>query len=87
MLTSKEAAHLYLKDFGTNLEKLREMRGLSKSKMAEICHMDLSNYSKYEKGENNVSTETMLRFASALDMEPKDFVDFPFDKKKFKIKY
>lgn len=87
MLTSKEAVRLYMEDFSAKLIEIREKKGLKPGEMAKRSFMDPSNYNKYENGQNtNVSLETILKWSSALDVEPKDFFNFKFDKEKFKIK-
>ncbi len=67
----------FLVKFGTELNKLRKSRGLSYRKLATLCEScDHSYISKIEKGEANITLETILELLIALNANPKDLFDF-----------
>ncbi|MNQ97855.1 anaerobic benzoate catabolism transcriptional regulator [compost metagenome] len=67
----------FLVKFGKELNKLRKSRGLSYRKLATLCETsDHSYISKIEKGEANITLETVLELLIALNANPKDLFDF-----------
>ena len=45
------------------LRDLREDKDLSQKQLAEIIGMSQTGYSKYETGENDIPTQTLLKIA------------------------
>ena len=66
----------YLTDFGQNLQKLREGKGLSQRGLALLCTIDHSDISKMERGEKNITLLTILELANALEIKPRKLLDF-----------
>ena len=62
--------------FGENLKKLRLERGLSYRKMAYACSVDNSKISKIEKGRVNITLNTMLQLAEALQIHPSELLNY-----------
>jgi transcriptional regulator with XRE-family HTH domain len=54
--------------FGAALRSLRVERGYSQESFAAYAGIDRSYYGAIERGEFNVSLETMLKLAGALDV-------------------
>ncbi|MGM9476082.1 helix-turn-helix domain-containing protein [Pedobacter sp. GSP4] len=63
-------------NFGFNLKKIRNQKGLSLRAMARNCEIDDSNISKIENGKFNVQLATIFELAKALDVHPKDLLDY-----------
>lgn len=67
----------FLVKFGKKLNKLRKSRRLSYRKLATLCETsDHSYISKIEKGQANITLETVLELLIALKANPKDLFDF-----------
>ena len=47
----------------TKIRDLREDRDLNQTQVAEMLGMSQTGYSKYETGENDVSTEVLIKLA------------------------
>ena len=62
--------------FGEHLKKLRTDRGLSYRKMASDCTVDNSKISKIEKGRVNITLNTMLQLAEALQIHPSELLNY-----------
>lgn len=57
-------------DFGHRLRRLRTERGLSQEQLAHLAELDRTYVSSCEAGRRNVSLKTIVRLASALDVDP-----------------
>lgn len=53
-----------------NIRDFRELRGLSQEKLAELCGVDRTFISKVERGDRNLTIDTLDRIASALETPP-----------------
>lgn len=65
--------------FGKNLETYRKKKKLSYRELAQNCDLDHSYISKIEKGEVNITLETLLELMKGLNISAKDLFDFDFD--------
>lgn len=57
-------------DFGRRLRRLRKERDLSQEQLAHLAKLDRTYVSSCEAGRRNVSLRTIVRFATALDVDP-----------------
>ena len=55
-----------LKEFGSNLKKIRMRKGLSLRALSYECSIDFSDIGKIERGEINVTLLTIVQLARAL---------------------
>jgi transcriptional regulator with XRE-family HTH domain len=53
---------------GENIKKLRETRGLSQKKAAELCGLSESTWAKYEKGESQPTAGPIRLMAKGLQV-------------------
>ena len=67
-----------LKKFGAKLAYLRKSKKLSQMKLAELVDMNFNYIGQIERGEANVTIQTMSNLANALDIEMKELFDFTF---------
>jgi DNA-binding Xre family transcriptional regulator len=61
-----------------NLKKLRDKRGYSQSKLAELSGVSLRMIQYYEQGANDINTaqaETVYRLAQALECNMEDLLE------------
>lgn len=56
--------------FGANLRDYRTSRGLSQMRLAELLELDQRYYSGIERGEWNLTFETVGRIADSLGVDP-----------------
>ena len=57
-------------DFGRRLRRLRKERRLSQEQLAHLAKLDRTYVSSCEAGRRNVSLKTIVRLATALDVDP-----------------
>jgi transcriptional regulator with XRE-family HTH domain len=60
--------------FGRKLRKLREHKGLSQEKLAELADLHRTYVSGVERGERNISLVNIERLANALGIALADLV-------------
>lgn len=56
--------------FGETIRSLRQERGWSQEKLAEICGLHRTYVGAVERGERNVSLLNIVQFARALRVKP-----------------
>lgn len=61
--------------FGTCLRKLREERGLSQEKLAEMADLHRNYVGELERGKSNVSLLTIVRLAHSLNVRPVKLIE------------
>ena len=66
------------KKFGAKLAYVRKSKKLSQMKLAEKVDMNFNYIGQIERGEANVTIQTMTVLANALDVEMKELFDFTF---------
>jgi transcriptional regulator with XRE-family HTH domain len=59
-----------LEMFGQQLRKLRQARGLSQEKLAELCDAHRNYIGRIERGERKASFEYVIRLAFGLEVRP-----------------
>ena len=65
------------KDFGKHLQKLREAKGFSQEKLAELVGVEYQTISRIETGMYFTSFDNLQKISKALGLEIKDLFDFP----------
>jgi transcriptional regulator with XRE-family HTH domain len=61
--------------FGQALKKVREQRGISQEKLADIMEMHRNTVALLERGQRNPSLETIKKLAKALRVDPGKFFE------------
>lgn len=64
------------KKLGLRIKELRENRGLTQFKLAELLDMEASNLSKIERGVQIPKEESLLKLTQALGVHVKDLFDY-----------
>jgi transcriptional regulator with XRE-family HTH domain len=54
--------------FGQKLRRIRERKGISQEKLAELAGLHRTYVSSIERGERNISLQNIARLAKALDI-------------------
>lgn len=68
-----------MQHIGTIIKTLREEKGLTQQQVADLVHMHRSNYSKVEKGERDLSLESVSILAKYFGMTIDQLVNFDGD--------
>ncbi|TAF98593.1 MAG: XRE family transcriptional regulator [Cytophagia bacterium] len=66
-------------EIGKKIKKLCELRNITQEYMAEKLDTSQQNYSRWEKGEIEITVSRLEQIAKVLDMRPEDI--FSFDEK------
>ena len=66
----------YLKELGIHLRQLREKRNLSQQSFAYMSDLPKSTIARIERAEINTSIKTLIKIANALEVNPKELLDF-----------
>lgn len=66
----------YLKSLGSNIAKYRKLKNIKQVDLAYKCEFEKSNMNRIEAGKSNVTIITLLKIATALELELKDLIDF-----------
>ncbi len=61
---------------GLNIRTLREERGLSQEKLAELADLHRAYIGQIERGEKNIGLQNLERIAKALRVGIKDLMPF-----------
>lgn len=65
-----------LKQFGMNIRRLREMRGLSQERLAELSgYKSRTSINKIEMGKTDIGQKAIARIAEALGVSSSDLMD------------
>lgn len=72
-----------IKDFavhvGKKIKEIRRQKKLTQEALGLLTGINSADVSKYESGKINLTFKTLLRFAVALQVHPKELCDFEFD--------
>lgn len=66
----------YLKEFGKNLRRLRVKKGISQEALAFDAGIGKNQVGVIERGEVNVTINTIKKLAKHIGVHPKDLLDF-----------
>ncbi len=65
-----------MKEIGTKIRKVRELKGFSQQYMASQLHMSQNNYSKIELGYVKIPMERIHKIAEILQIAPTKLFEF-----------
>lgn len=65
--------HPWLVEIGKNIRAIRESKGLSQEKLAELVEIDRTYIGGIERGERNVASLNLIKIAIALNTEVGNF--------------
>jgi transcriptional regulator with XRE-family HTH domain len=66
----------FIVNFGIHIRQLREKKNLSQQGLADDCNLSKRQIGRIERGEINTSLRTIIKIANALDLEPKNLLNF-----------
>lgn len=66
---------------GNKIKEIRQEKGLSQLDLVGRMdgNIDVTNISRIEKGRTNPTVYTLFRIALALEIQPKEFLDFQIE--------
>ena len=73
----------FLKGIGDMIVEYREQNNQTQNDIGFLTGIENSEISKYEKGKINMTISTLLKFAQALDVHPKQLFEFDFEIDKY----
>jgi transcriptional regulator with XRE-family HTH domain len=62
--------------FGHHLQMLRKSKSLSHRKLAAKCNIDHADLVRYEKGDINMSFNSLIELSQGLEITMKELMDF-----------
>lgn len=69
---------------GKQISIIRTKKKLTQQDLGFFTGIDTADISKYESGKINLTLKTLLKFAVALQVHPKELFNFDFDITKYK---
>lgn len=66
----------FITNLGTHIRQLRESKNLSQQDLANDCSIPKVQIGRIERAEINTTIRTLVKIANALQIEPKELLDF-----------
>jgi len=66
----------FIANLGIHIRQLREKKNLSQQDLADDCGIPKSQIARIERAKINTTVKTLVKIANALEVEPKDLLDF-----------
>lgn len=66
----------FITNLGIRIRQLREKKNISQQDLANDCNIQKAQIGRIERAEINTTVRTLVKIANALDIEPKDLLDF-----------
>jgi len=66
----------FIANLGVHIRQLREKKGLSQQDLANDCDIPKTQIGRIERAEINTTIKTLVKIANALNIEPKELLDF-----------
>jgi transcriptional regulator with XRE-family HTH domain len=66
----------YIIDLGIHIRQLRERKSISQQSLADMCNMPKTSIGRIERAEVSVTIRTLIKIANALEIQPKELLDF-----------
>ena len=66
----------FIVNLGIHVRQIREKKGLSQQDLADDCGITQNQVGRIERAEINTTIKTLVKIANALNVEPKELLDF-----------
>ena len=66
----------FIVNLGIHVRQIREKKGLSQQDLADDCDITQNQVGRIERAEINTTVKTLVKIANALNVEPKELLDF-----------
>lgn len=66
----------FIINLGVHIRQLREKKNLSQQDLANDCSIPKAQIGRIERAKINTTVRTLIKIANALEIEPKELMDF-----------
>jgi transcriptional regulator with XRE-family HTH domain len=66
----------FILNLGVHVRQLREKKNMSQQDLANDCAIPKSQIARIERAKINTTVRTLIKLANALEIEPKELLDF-----------
>lgn len=66
----------FISSLGIHIRQLRERKNMSQQDLANDCNIPKNQIGRIERAEVNTTVRTLVKISNALEIEPKDLLDF-----------
>ena len=66
----------FLINLGIHIRQIREIKKISQQNLADLCDLPKTTIGRIERAEMNTTIKTLVKIANALEIEPKDLLNF-----------
>ncbi|MFI0429216.1 helix-turn-helix domain-containing protein [Mariniflexile sp. HMF6888] len=66
----------FIINLGVRIRQLREKKNLSQQDLANDCNIPKTQIGRIERAKVNTTVRTLIKIANALEIEPKELLDF-----------
>ncbi len=66
----------FIANLGIHIRQLRERKNMSQQDLANDCNIPKNQIGRIERAEVNTTVRTLVKIANALEIHPKDLLDF-----------
>lgn len=66
----------FILNLGIHIRKLRDKKNMSQQDLANDSGITKSQIARIERAEINTTVKTLIKIANALEIEPKDLLNF-----------
>ncbi len=66
----------FIASLGIHIRQLRERKNMSQQDLANDCNIPKNQIGRIERAEVNTTVRTLVKISNALEIEPKDLLDF-----------
>lgn len=67
----------FIVNLGIHVRQIREKKGMSQQDLGDDCGITQNQVGRIERAEINTTIKTLVKIANALDVEPKELLNFP----------
>ena len=66
----------FLVNLGVHIRHIREVKKISQQNLADLCDLPKTTIGRIERAEMNTTIKTLVKIANALEIEPKELLNF-----------
>ena len=66
----------FLLNLGVHIRQIREVKKISQQNLADLCDLPKTTIGRIERAEMNTTIKTLVKIANALEIEPKELLNF-----------
>jgi transcriptional regulator with XRE-family HTH domain len=66
----------FLVNLGVHIRQIREIKKISQQNLADLCDLPKTTIGRIERAEMNTTIKTLVKIANALEIEPKELLNF-----------